>query len=124
MKIDLNEEIIHDEIHRMISQYEQQLKMQGLSLEQYLQFTNSKMEDLESQMKGEAENRVKGRYLLEEIAEKEKIEITDKDAKAEAKNMAEKYGMEETEFLQAFGGLEVVKYDLKMRKAMDVLKEN
>ena len=123
MKIELNEEIIHDEIHRMIHQYEEQLKMQGLSIEQYLQFTNSKMEDLESQMKPEAENRVKARYLLEEIAVKENIKITEDDAKKEAKNMASRYGMEEAEFLTAFGGLEVVKYDLKMRKAMDILKE-
>lgn len=123
MKIELNEEIIHDEIHRMIHQYEEQLKMQGLSIEQYLQFTNSRMEDLESQMKPEAENRVKARYLLEEIAVKENIKITEDDAKKEAKDMASRYGMEEAEFLTAFGGLEVVKYDLKMRKAMDILKE-
>ncbi len=124
MDIKLNEEIIHDEIHRMLHQYEEQLKMQGLTIEQYLQFTNSKMEDLENMMKGEAENRVKSRYLLEEIAEKENIKITDDDAKKEAANMAERYQMEETEFLKAFGGLEVVKYDLKMKKAMEILKNN
>lgn len=124
MKIELNPEIVEDEIHRMINQYEQQLKMQGLSIEQYLQFTNSKREDLEEQMKPEAENRVKSRYLLEAVAEKEEIKITDADAKKEAKNMASKYGMEEKEFLQAFGGIDVVKYDMKMRKAIEIIKNN
>ena len=50
MKVEINEEIIHEEIHRMINQYSEQLKMQGLSIEQYLEFTKSTMEDLEKNL--------------------------------------------------------------------------
>ncbi|HOP65661.1 MAG TPA: trigger factor [Bacilli bacterium] len=124
MKVEVNEEIIDDEIHRMIHQYEEQLKMQGLSLEQYLEFTKSKIEDLKANMKPEALKRIKYRYLLEEIAIKEKVEITDAEAKKEAKKLAENYGMEEADFLSKFGGIDMVKYDLQMRKAIEILKNS
>lgn len=124
MKVELNKEIIEEELHRMIHQYEDQLKMQGLSLEQYFEFTKGNMDDLKKNMTPEAEKRIKYRYLLEEIAVKEDIKITDKDATDEAKKMAENYGMTDEEFLKQFGGLDMVKYDLSMRKAIEVLKEN
>ena len=53
----------------------------------------------------------------------EKIEISDEDAEAEAEKMSAEYGVEKEEFLKHFGGLEVVKYDLKMRKALEILGE-
>ena len=112
----------NEEQNRMIKQYEETLKMQGLSLEQFYQFTNSDEAKLKEQMKDEAVKRITYRLMLEEIAKEENIEISDKDAKEEAKKMAEKYNMKEKEFLEAFGGIEMMKYDMKMRKAMDVLK--
>ena len=96
--------------------------MQGLSLEQFYQFTNSDESKLKEQMKDEAVKRITYRLMLEEIAKAENIEVTDKDAKEEAKTMAEKYNMKEKEFLEAFGGLDMMKYDIKMRKAMEALK--
>lgn len=124
MKVNINEEIIHDEIHRMVHNYEDQLKMQGLSLEQYLQFTNSTRENLEEMMKPEAENHVKSRYLLEAVAEAEKIEVTEEEAKEEAKNVSVMYGVTEEDFINMIGGIEVMKYDVKMKKAIEFLKEN
>ncbi len=123
MEIEINEEIIDDEVHRMLNQFGQQLQMQGISLDQYLQFTGATHEDMHKQMEPEAEKRVKYRYLIEEVAEAEKIEINDADADAEAEKMAAEYGVDKTEFLSHFGGLEVVKYDMKMRKALEILGE-
>ena len=123
MKIELNPEIVDDEVHRMMNQFAQQLKMQGISLEQYFQFTGSSHEDMHKQMEGEAEKRVKYRYLIEAVADAEKIEVTDADAEAEADKMATQYGMEKNEFLSTFGGLEVVKYDVRMRRALEILGE-
>ena len=123
LKGDINEEIIDDEVHRMFHQFEEQLKMQGLSMEQYMQFSGMKHEDLHKQMEPEANKRVRYRYLLEEIAEAEKIEINDKDADKEAGKMAENYGLTKEDFLAQFGGLDIVKYDMKMRKAIEILKE-
>ena len=123
MKVELNEEIIDDEVHRMLNQFGQQLQMQGISLDQYLQFTGATHEDMHKQMAPEAEKRVKYRYLIEAVADEEKIEISDEDAQAEAENMAAEYGVDKTEFLTHFGGLEVVKYDMRMRKALEILGE-
>ncbi len=121
MKVEINPEIIDDEIHRMMNQFGEQLKMQGISLEQYFQITGSSREDMHKQMEGEAAKRVKYRYLIEAVADEEKIEVTDADAEAEADKMATQYGMERADFLSAFGGLEVVKYDVRMRKALEIL---
>ncbi|MBR1416265.1 MAG: trigger factor [Bacilli bacterium] len=122
MKIELNHELIHEEIHRMLHQTEEQMKMQGLTLEQYLQATGMSMDKLEEQMHPEAENRVKARYMLEAVADAEKIEISDKDADAEAKKMAENYGMTKEDLLAEFGGIEVLKFDMRMRKAIEIVK--
>ena len=122
VEVDLPHAMVHEEIHRMVHQYEEHLKMQGLSLEQFLQFTNSTMEALEDQMHEEAEKRVTYRLMLEEIAKVEKIEITEEKAMEEAESLAEKYGMKKEEFLEAFGGIDMIKYDLTMRAAIDVLK--
>ncbi len=121
-KIDVPDAMINDELDRMLKEYEQNLKMQGITLEQFYQFTNSNEDALKDQMREEALKRVTYRLMLEEIAKEEKIEISDKEAKEEVKKLSEKYQMKEDEFLMNFGGLDLVKYDLKMRKAMDVLK--
>ena len=123
MEVTINPEIVDDEIHRMINQFAQQLQMQGLSLDQYYQFTGSSHEDMHKQMEPEATKRVKYRYLIEEVAEAEKIEIADADAESESEKMATQYGMEKAEFLAEFGGLDVVKYDMRMHKALELLSE-
>ncbi|MFA5602525.1 MAG: trigger factor [Bacilli bacterium] len=122
-KVEIPEEITEEEIKRMIGQFSEQLKLQGMGLDQYYQMTNTKEEDIKKHMKPEAENRVKYRLILEKIAELEDIKITDKDAQKEADKLAERYQMETEEFLKMFGGIEMIKYDLKMRKAMETLKE-
>lgn len=121
-KIDVPDVMVNDELDRMLKEYEQNLKMQGISLEQFYQFTNSDESALKDQMREEALKRVTYRLMLEEIANEEKIEISDDEAKEEVKKLSEKYQMKEEEFLMNFGGLDLVKYDLRMRKAMDVLK--
>ena len=76
MEIEIPHQMVHDELDRMIEQYGQNLQMQGLTLEQFYQFTSSNEEALKEQMHPEAERRVKSRFLLEEIAKTEKVEIT------------------------------------------------
>lgn len=124
MTVEINEEIIHDEIHRMINQYAEQLRMQGLSIEQYLEFTKSTMHDLENQMKGEAETRVKERYLLESVAEAEKIEVTKEEVEEDLERISAIYNVEKEEFIKMVGGTEMVEYDVKMRKTLEFLKNN
>ena len=98
--------------------------MQGVSEELYYAYAGVKKEDILKDMEKEAETRVKYRYLLEAISREEKIEVSDKDAKEELKKMSEMYQMTEEELLKELGSLEIVKYDLAMRKAIELLKEN
>ena len=122
MKMDINEEILDDEIHRMIHQFEQQLQMQGLTLEQYYQFSGMTHEKMHEQMEPEAKKRVEYRYLLDAVSEKEKIEFTKDEVEAKADEMANNYGITKEELLKAYGSLEVIKYDMKMHKAIEIVK--
>ena len=123
--IDLDEEIVDAEVERMYKEFTNRLKMQGIDEELYFAYAKVTKEKVKEDMKKEAETRVKYRYLLEAIVKAEKIEISEKDAKAELKKMAENYKMTEEDLLKEFNNsLEVLKYDLAMRKAIEVLKEN
>lgn len=122
VEVDIPDVMISEELDRILRQYEENLKMQGLTLEQFYQFTNSDEAALKEQMKDEATKRVTYRLMLEAIAKAEKIEITDEKANEEAETLAKRYQMPVDEFLKAFGGIEMIKYDLEMRGAIDVLK--
>lgn len=122
VEVDIPDVMISEEQDRILRQYEENLKMQGLTLEQFYQFTNSDEAALREQMKDEATKRVTYRLMLEAIAKAEKIEITDEKANEEAETLAKRYQMPVDEFLKAFGGIEMIKYDLEMRGAIDVLK--
>lgn len=122
-EVDIPHELIHEELDRMVSQYEERLKMQGITLEQFYKFTNSSEEALKSQMHEEAEKRVKLRFAIDEIIELEKIEATDEEAEKNAEEKAKKHGIEKDEYIKAFGGLEMLKYDLKVQKVIDILKK-
>lgn len=123
-EIELAEEIVHEEIHRMIDTYNQRLQMQGLNINQYLEFTKKTMDDLEKELEDEAKKNVSYRYMLDEIARLEKIDPTDSEVDEEVDRLAKQYQMTKEELLKAFGSKDVVKYDLKMRRTLDFLKEN
>jgi trigger factor len=123
-KVDIPEQMIHEEAHRMVHQYEEHLRMQGITLEQFFQFTNSNEQALMDQMHDEAKNRVLYRLVLEAIVKAEKIEVSEEEANKEAEELSKKYQMSKDEFLNAFGGLDMIKYDLTMKAAVDVLKGN
>ena len=124
MEVEIPHQMIHDELDRMMHQYEENLKMQGITLEQFYQFTASNEDALKDQMHPEAEKRVASRFLLEEIAKAENIEINEEAVNEEVKKLAESYQMPEEEFLKLTGGKEMIEYDLKMRKAIEILKDN
>ena len=122
MKVEINEEILDDEVHRMMHQFEDQLRMQGLNIEQYFEFSGMTHEKMHEQMEPEATKRIKYRYLLEKVAEVENIDVSDEEANKHAEEMASNYGITKDELLKAYGSLEVVKYDIKMRNAIEIIK--
>ena len=123
VEVNIPEEMVDEEINRLIGRVEEQMKMQGLTLDMYYQFTGSSEEQLRNQMEKEAYSNVLYRLMLEEVAKLESIAVTEEEADKEAADLATKYQMEKEDFLKQFGGLEMIQYDLEMRKTVDKLKE-
>lgn len=124
MKVDINEEIIEDEIHRMIDEYARQLQMQGMNINDYYKMTGTTEADLHKMMAPEAEKRVKYRYLIEGIADAEDLKFTEEEIKARADEMAKQFGVSQEELIKAYGSMDIIEYDLRMHKALEILKEN
>lgn len=123
VEVDIPEEMVDEEIDRLLARYEEQLKMQGISLDMYYEFTKTKEEDLRNQMEKEAYSHVLYRLMLEELLKIEKVEVKDEEVDKEVDEMAKKYNMKKDEFVKAFGGKDMVKYDLEIRKIIELLKE-
>ena len=124
MTIELDEEIINAERDRMYNEFVEKLKMQGVTEDLYFTYSGTKKEDILKQMAKEAETRLKYRYLLEAIAKEEKIEATIEEAEEELKHMEEHYHMTKEELLKEIGSIEAIKYDVKMKKALELLKSS
>ena len=122
MTVEINDEIVEDELNRMLKDLSQRLEMQGVPLESYFQFTNTTVEQFKENSKPDAINRIKSRYLIDAIIEEEKIEATEEEVKAHAEEQAKKYHVEADELIEMYGGLEVVKYDLLVHKAIKILE--
>ena len=123
VEVDIPEEMVEEEVNRLMGRFEEQMKMQGISLELYYQFTGSNEEALKSQMEKEAYKNVLYRLMLEEIMNLEKIEIPEDEVEKEVEELAKKYQMDKEDFLKEFGGHEMIHYDLEMRKVVELLKE-
>lgn len=121
LEVEVNEEIVEAEVERIVSQYSQELQMQGLDFNQYLEFTGSNIEDFKETIKPEAMKRIKSRFMLEEIAEKEDLTVTKKEVDEELEKLSEAYQMEIEELKAALGSLEFVEYDIKMQKAIKII---
>jgi trigger factor len=123
VEVDIPEEMVEEEIDRMLDRYSEQLRMQGISLEMYYEFSKTSEKDLRANLEKDAYQHVLYRLMLEEISKEETIEVSDEDVEKEAEEMAKKYQMKKDDFVKAFGGLDVVRYDLEIRKVIDKLKE-
>ena len=123
VEVDIPEEMVEEEVTRLLGRYEQQLQMQGISLDLYYQLTRTTEADLKVQLEKEGYKNVLYRLMLEEIAKLEKMEVTEEEANKQADELAAKYNMAKDEFLKAFGGIEMIQYDMEIRKVVDFLKE-
>lgn len=123
-EVEIPEELIHEEVHHMVHRFEDQLRMQGISLDLYFSITKSSREDLEKQMEEEAKNHILYRFIIDTIKEKENIVVEDKEVAEELKNIADKYQMPQEEVEKMYGGKDMLKYELEVRKTIDFLKEN
>lgn len=122
MKCDIDDEIVEAEAKAMYDNFLQNMQMQGISEELYLQYAGTSKEDIINNMKTEALKRIKNSYLLQAIIKEEKISVSEKDTKKEISEMAKKYNMTEEEVLKSMGGMEAMKYDLEVKRAIDIIK--
>ena len=114
--------MIEKEIDNQISEFEYNLRAQGLELEMYLQYLGMDVAALRDSYKEGAEKQVKLRLALEKIVALENIEIADEDVETELKSYADAYGMP-IEKIKSLVSVKDVKADLACRKAMDIVKE-
>ena len=123
MEIELDDELVEYETEHMYQDFMNRMSMQGITEEIYLQYAGTTKEDITSHMKEEATKRLKNSYLLNAIITEEKIEVSDKDVDAEIKNIAKENNVSEDEVIKAFGNKEALKYDLKVKKVIELMKE-
>ncbi len=122
-KVEIPECMINSAVEDMMRDFSYRLSSQGLSIEQYMQFTGMTPDSFKEQYKEQAEERVKTNLVIGEIAKRENIEVTDEDVENELKNMAEMYGME-VDKLKEFikdGEKESLKEELKLKKAVTLI---
>lgn len=122
-EVDIPDEMVNDEVDRLLEKAEQNLKAQGITLDLYYQFTGTKEEDLRSQLEKEGFRNVLYRLILEELIKLENIEITDEEVHKELDVMSKKYQTSSAELEKELGGHEMVKYDLQMRHVFEKLTE-
>ena len=123
-EMDIPDVMVESQAEDMVRDFGQRLQMQGLKLEQYLQYTGLTMPQLVEQNKEAAKKRIQGRLVLEAIAAAEGLEATEEDLEAEYKRLAEQYSMEVEQVKQYMGDEESeksMKADLATQKALDLL---
>ncbi len=124
--MEIPEAMIVTQQRQTVDDFAQRIQTQGLSMEQYFQFTGSNYEMLLEQVKPQAEKRIKSRLVLEAVVEKEKIEVSEEEYIKETERMAEVYQMEAEKVREMLGEKEKaqVMKDLAIQKAVDFVVEN
>ena len=125
-EMDIPEAMIKTEQRQMLNDFAQRMQMQGLSMEQYFQFTGTTADMLMEQSKPQAEQRIKTSLVIDAIVAAENIEATEEEFAEEVKTMAEVYQMEEDKIVETLGeqGKASVMKDIKAKKAAEFVTEN
>ena len=125
-KMDIPDAMVETEQRQIIEEFSQRMRMQGLTMEQYMQFTGMTPQALMDQTKPQALKRIQSRLVLEAVAKAEDLKASEEDYAAEIKDRSEKYQMEEDKIKEMLGekGKKQVEEDLAIRKAVDFLVDN
>lgn len=121
--MDIPEAMIDQQARNMVEDYARRMQAQGLTMEQYMQFTGMTAEKLMEQMRPSAEKKIRTRLVLEAVVAAENIVADDADVEEEMKKMAEAYKMEVEKIKEIMGdaGVAQMKEDLAVQKAVDFL---
>ncbi len=125
-KMDIPEAMIETQQRQTVQEYAQRMQSQGISMEQYMQFTGMTNEMLLEQVKPQVMKKIQSRLVLEAVAAAEDIQVTDEEMAQELKTMGEVYQMEPDKVLELLGenGRKQVTEDIRVRKAVDFVVEN
>lgn len=118
--------MVNNQVERMIRDFDERLRMQGLNIEQYLQYMKSDVEKLKEQYRPQAERDVKTDLVLEAVSKAENIQVTEEEIDAQIAEVAEKYNQKPDVVrasLESSGRLDVMKYGLTMNKTIEFLVE-
>ena len=125
-KMDIPEAMLATQQRSMADDFAQRIRMQGITIDQYFQFTGLTREAFLEQLKPQAEERIKSRLVLEAVAKAENLEASDEEYTAEIKKMAEAYQMDEDKITEMIGEFEQksIKEDICIRKALELAVES
>ncbi len=124
-EMEIPDVMVDNQARSMIDDFANRISQQGLSMEQYMQFSGTTVDQMLEQMKPEALKRIQSTLVLEEIVKKENIQISEEDIDAEVERMAGMYGMEAAE-LKAYMGeseKESMKMELGIQKAIELIMD-
>ena len=120
-KMEIPDAMVETQQRQMVDDFAQRMQMQGLTMDQYFQFTGQTYESMVEQMKPQAERRIKSRLVLEAVVAAENIEASEEDYEAEVARMAEMYQMEADKVKEIMGenGKKQILEDLAVKKASE-----
>ena len=122
LEADIPEPMFVAETENFVRDYDTRLRSQGLDLNTYFKYTGMNLDALREQMRPQAERQVKARLALEKIAALENLEATEEDINAEYEKIASAYGIE-LDQVKASIDSDAIAADMKVQKAMDLVKE-
>ena len=122
LEAEIPEAMFDNEAENFVRDYDNQLRMQGLDLKTYFQYTGMTLETLRAQFRPQAEKQVKARLALEKIAELENLVASEEAVEAEYTRIAEAYGVEVAQ-VKASIDAEFIAADMKVQLALDTVKE-
>ncbi len=121
-EVEIPDAMIDSETDQMVNEFKQRLSAQGFTLEQFAAVTGQDEEIIRGEMRKDAEKKVNVRLVLEAIAEAEDLTVSDEDIDAELQGIADQYGMPLEQVKQLISN-DAVSYDLRQRKALELIKE-
>ncbi|MCI9479420.1 MAG: trigger factor [Lachnospiraceae bacterium] len=124
-QMEIPEAMIDTQAESLVDDFAQRLMMQGMSLEQYAQYTGATVESMKNQMKPQAKKRIESRLVLEAVAAAENLEASEEDIEAEMNRMAESCKMELDKLKELISEEEKknMRQDLSIQKAIELVTE-
>jgi trigger factor len=125
-KMEIPQKMIDAQVQNMVRDFAQRIQAQGLTMEQYLQFTGMTPDKLMEQMQPQAKQRIESRLVLEAVAKAEAITVSDEEYEGEIEKMASMYQMEKDKLMEMIGETEKenITSDIAVQKAVDLVVES